>query len=138
VYGKEELSKASKGEDYLERVVKFVPAEAVAAYLMIRGFAPAPNSNDAWPPMVEFIFYGVLVILTPIYYWFAGGKVPRKRLQTGMALLGFIAWSYGIGGPFFFHQLETALGARLVYPGLGGAIVVVCSLLFGLFEPKKR
>ncbi len=122
-------------EDYLERISKWVPAEIVAAFLTIRALVPVHGTEAAWPVALEISVYVALVILTPIYLWVFGGDVPRKHLQVAIATVSFVVWSYGVGGPFFFKALESATGARIEYPSLGGVIVILWTLAVGLKKP---
>ncbi|HWA24352.1 MAG TPA: hypothetical protein VG734_01665 [Lacunisphaera sp.] len=127
-----EPSKQEKLENYLERVAKFIPVEIVAAFITIRGLFSA----SGWPHAIEFAIYGGLAFLTPVYLYFLGGAVPRKALQLIASTISFVVWSYGIGGPFFFDALAHAIGHKLDYPGLSGAIVIIWSLVIGLIQPK--
>jgi hypothetical protein len=123
-------------EDYLERVAKFVPAEIIAAYLALRSFAPDPSSTDAWPAWIELGVYALLVVITPLYLHKLGGNVARKREQLALSTLAFVVWSYGIGGPFFWDRLQSLLHIKLFYTGIPGLLLVVWTLLAGLFDPN--
>jgi hypothetical protein len=133
---KVELTKEQKVENYLERVARYVPVEIVVAFLAIRGSLPASGTANAIPSTAEFVIYGALVVLTPLYLNKYGGAVPQKSLQLVVATASFVVWSYGIGGPFFFNALERATGMTVEYSGLSSAILVIWSLLIGLIEPK--
>lgn len=129
----EEPTPQRRLENYLERVAKYVPVEIIAAFVAIRGLL----SPSGIPSGAEFGLYGTLVVLTPAYLGKFGGPVPNKALQLTVATFSFVVWSYGIGGPFFFDALESAVGHKIQYPGLSGAVVVVWSLIVGLVEPKQ-
>jgi hypothetical protein len=118
----------ARAEDYLERVAKYVPAEILAVYLIVRGNMPPFGEPGSVPAWVHFALYGALVALTPFYFWMTGGNVPRKRAQMGIATTSFVIWSYGIGGPFFFKPLEHVLNTQLEYQGLAGCVVAVWAL----------
>lgn len=122
-------------EYYLERVAKYVPVEVIMVYLAIRSFAPPPGPS-AWPPILEFVIYGALVVATCTYLLKVGGTVPQKTMQVIIGTVSFIVWTYGIGGPFFFAALGSRVGVQLEHSGFAGAVVAVWSLFVGAFKPK--
>lgn len=63
----------SKADDYLGRMVKYIPSEVVAVYLAGTGVVPTSDRLMAW------IFFGVCLVGNPVYMVFAtrdhaGGK----------------------------------------------------------------
>src|SRR5215467_11320999 len=69
-------------QDYLERVAKWVPAEILAAFLLIRGFAGPFGEPGSWPAGVHIGVYVALVIATPIYFLRVGEPVPKRGWQA--------------------------------------------------------
>ena len=121
--------------DYLERVAKYIPIEIVGAFMAIRGFLPAHGKDGALPTALEVILFVGLVVLTPLYLRRVGGDVPDRAKQCALGTVSFVIWSYAIGGPFFWEALEAQTSYKIVYPGFAGALVVVWSLVAGLFRP---
>lgn len=117
---------------YATRVAKLVPVEIIAAFMAIRGFLPSQDSGDAWAPEFEIVLFTMLVGLTSLYLLRVGGDVPRKGRQIAIATISFVIWSYAVGGPFFWNAVERLAHHRVVYPGFGGAILVLWSLAAGL------
>ncbi len=104
-------SRKSKN-DYLERLVKLIPAEVIGIYLTIRNAAADDNGDInivedyPWLPITGLI----LVIIVRIY----GSRVPVKvekkgeiiektDIEWGMVLISsisFFIWLYAIGDQF--------------------------------------
>lgn len=125
-------------QGYLERVAKFVPVEIVAVFIFIRGFVPEPGASNALPPWAEIGLYLALVALTGAYLMkFGGENAPKKKLQVFLGMISFVVWSYGIGGPFFFDAVSTALDFRFHHPAFAGPLVAIWSLALGLFNPAR-
>ena len=126
-------------EDYLERIVKYVPVEIIAAYMAIRGFLPAHGTDGAIPAWAEIAIYVALIGLTPLYLLKVAGDAPDKGRQLGIATVSFVVWSYAIGGPFFWKAVSSLAGdAEIVHKGLAGALVVIWSLAAGLVRPREE
>lgn len=76
-------------------LLKLLPAETTGTYLAIVG-----ATHDVANPKTESWVAGaavVLLILTPVYMWFAG-KV-RNWLHLAATAVGFGVWAMGIGWP---------------------------------------
>jgi hypothetical protein len=122
-----------RAAEYLERCAKYVPAEILSLYLLARGV------GTEWPAGVQFVLYGVFVVLTAVYFWRNGGQVPNRGRQVGVVTLSFVAWSYGIGGPFFFKALEQLFNHPVEYKGLGAVVAGVWSLTAAwIFDPRQK
>jgi hypothetical protein len=85
-------------DDYVDRLLKYIPAESVALYLTLQGIilsgtAEASNLN-AW---LWFIL-GVGLIGTAVYQWrvLKIGKVVQLALSTA----AFGVWVFALGGAF--------------------------------------
>lgn|GEM_PF-2866376 len=76
-------------------LMKLLPAETTAAYLTIVG----ATRDIINPGTVNWVIGAgvVLMILTPVYMWFAG-KV-RNFLHLAATMVGFGVWAMGIGWP---------------------------------------
>lgn len=98
-------------DDFLSRLVKYIPAEIVGLYLAAAGFVPnegLPTTSDlsvAVAPMPgEALWYvaGACWVLTALYLGWAT-KDPQKGSLWSQVILGTVAfpvWVFAIGGPF--------------------------------------
>jgi hypothetical protein len=95
------LGENDKPEEYLGRLVKYIPAEIVAIYLAATGFVPAADeSRQTW----LWIIFGACAVLTPIYFIIATRDVKQKKkplfIQVLLATVAFPVWVFAVGGPF--------------------------------------
>lgn len=105
-------------ETVLERLVKLVPADAVALYVPALGF----RSLTSWPSYSLAVAIGG-TLLVPLLL-FLDARSARERvppLQYIVRTLAFVAWALVISdplGPGVVHPIVPALVA-LVLPVLG-------------------
>jgi|SRR5215208_2066691 len=85
-------------DDYVDRLLKYIPAESVALYLTLQGIilsgaAEAPNLNT-W---LWFIL-GIGLIGTTLYQW----RVLKieKVVQLAVSTAAFGVWVFALGGAF--------------------------------------
>jgi hypothetical protein len=113
-------------DSWLEKVVKYVPTEIVGAYIAIAAILGEPQGMaDA---QALWIFFGVLLALTPTYTLIAAARpgLPRPTLQAVAATIAFVAWVAAMGGPF--RTLEGYDSRYAV------AVMIVVTLLLPLLE----
>ena len=113
-------------DSYFEKLVKFIPADILAAYLAISGITA---SND--PPLwLTWGIFGVLLALTPLYVCLVKTDPPgiawSKTFHWVTACLAFSAWVFAMGGPF----------ATLVFykPYLGSVVLILTTLIIPVLE----
>ena len=116
-------------DDYLGRLVKYVPAEIIALYLTVAGIIPPtptgrPNTTALW-----VVFFGCLV-LVPVFTWVATTRHGRPPLipQVVISTLAFPVWVLAIGGPF----------ASLAWyqPWIASVVLAFATTLMGLYQPS--
>jgi len=83
------------GDNYITRVVKYIPAEVVALYLTLQGLLGAANQAEgvaAWCVLGGCLVGCVLYLrrLSGVKHW----------SQITVSGLGFLAWAFALGGPF--------------------------------------
>jgi hypothetical protein len=125
---------------YMERLVKLVPAEAVAVYPLLfneaRSLADAINRARAIA-LVSWIILAIVVVLR----WQATASPERgpQWLAVGVAAVSYIIWVYVFGGHFgiegFLHPWLPALSGDPTAPpdpdmakfkSLIGSLALVC------------
>ncbi len=108
----------SSEDNYRDKLIKLIPAEIVAAYLMLQANLLDQGRTVVW------IVIGVLFILTFLYLRFFGEV--KKWLQLIFSSLSFLIWVYSIAP-------EEILGPDLHNPSLATIILVLWTLLIPFF-----
>ncbi|MBP9807422.1 hypothetical protein KBF38_03845 [bacterium] len=113
-------------DSYFEKLVKYIPADILAAYVAITGITA---SND--PPLwLTWGVFGVLLALTPLYVCYVKtvpkGFLTSKTFHWVTACLAFAAWVFALGGPF----------ATFVWykPYLGSVVLILTTLIIPVLE----
>lgn len=122
-------AQAGDQEDgYLDRVAKYIPAEILAAYVTLLNIAPTTHDKAA-------IRHGILTaaliacfVLTPAYFYLRAKPPLPKRLQIVVSTIAFPVWSYALGGIWVDWKWHE--------PAIASALLIVFTLVAGLFEPK--
>ena len=104
--------------EYLQKLVKLIPAEIIALYLTIAAFVP----KEA---VVQFIVAGICFVLTPVYL-IQVSKI-KSVLQTVMSTIAFAVWVFATGGPF-----ATLAWYQAWMPG---SLLVLFTLVAPMFFP---
>ena len=86
-------------DDYVSQVVKYIPAEIVAAFVTIDGIL---RSAVGISSLTGWLVFVALLILTPIYTWHVTKEqgLPPPYGQVGVSTAGFAVWVLALGGPF--------------------------------------
>ena len=116
-----------KSEDtYLEKVVKYIPTEIVAAYTAMRALLLPDKekvSQEILPYGIEsdFYLYSVIflgcLILTPIYKYFTlkDDGLPIPKYQIAISFFAFVFWVFAFGDFFeinwkgYSHKLASII-----------------------------
>lgn len=121
----------TKPDGYLQKIVKYIPAEIVAAYVALADAVPTKmQDNKPLENPTLWIIYWILLVLTPLYTWFFTQEVnkPKPVFQTVVAPIAFTAWVFAIGGPFAKCKFD------LNQPAIGTIVLIVTLLLIPLAE----
>lgn len=102
--------------NYQSRLLKLIPSEIIAAYLVIAGFITPGYEHGK---LLLTVFSAALLILIPFYLIrFQSVKGP---LQIVFTSLSFIVWVYSMGGPFVYYGIHE--------PVFGSSLLVLWTLL---------
>lgn len=82
---------------YLEKVVKLIPAEVVAAYVSIQGILLTQDAST-YQPWLLGIAVGLGLVVLPVYLWKLHGV--RNWIQIGVTIVAFAIWVLNIGGNY--------------------------------------
>lgn len=119
------LAAGAPADGYLDKLVKYVPAEIVAGYLAADGILRSSLDTDA---EVERWLWGCLVvglILTPLYLWRVTKVAAAVQLVISTIMFG--VWVFAIGGPFEFTSWYQ--------PFIGGLLAILATLLAPIVDP---
>lgn len=114
----------SEANDYKDKLLKLIPSEIVAAYMVIEGLMPEDQNSS------KYITVGVtafLIAITPVYLTKLY-HVHRKR-QIVFTSLSLIVWIYSLGGPFKLWGIYT--------PQLASIILILWTLLIPLIVSQR-
>lgn len=114
-----------KEDPYLAKVIKYIPAEIVAAYQTLSGFLKAGDRAhpDAlfWTDVVIVV---ILAALTPPWIRFAASDatqgLPAPKYQAWASLTAFLIWVFALDGlwatglPQWFQDLRPMWGSMLL------------------------
>ncbi len=101
----------SSNDNYLSRLLKYIPSEIVMVFISIEGVLLSTYSSN--PDFLEkslWVLAGVLLFLTPIWLW----RVMKVKsiAHLFIATLSLLVWMFAIGGPFItFDWYNPSLGA---------------------------
>lgn len=96
----------SKVSEYLESLVKLIPAEIVAIYAVLAAFVPETLTGQLFVTIPLFA-------LTPFYLYFSMGV--KNFGQVAISTIAFVVWLFAIGGPFVhFEWYEAWMGGSLL------------------------
>ena len=89
----------SQKDDFASALVKYIPAEIVAAFVFINGVMGSTAKPAIW---AYWVVFALLLILTPLYL-LRVTKEPNKPpavAQIVVSTIAFAIWVFAIGGPF--------------------------------------
>ena len=113
-------------DSYFEKLVKYIPADILAAYVAITGITASVN-----PPLwLGWGVFGVLLVLTPLYICYVKttpkGILSSKIFHGVAACLAFSAWVFAMGGPFTMFAWYQ--------PYLGSVVLILTTLIIPVLE----
>lgn len=119
----------SKNTDsYFEKLVRYIPADILAAYLAISGVLES-NSPPLW---LSWSVFGVLLVLTPLYVCLVKTDPPgfswSKFFHWVTSCLAFSAWVFAIGGPMLTNTFVW------YKPYLGSVVLILTTLIIPVLE----
>lgn len=105
-------------QDYKSKLLKLIPSEIVAAYVVIEGIIP-----DERKYIGTLIVSLILLALVPLYL----RKIYRVRRlgQHIFVMMAFVVWIYSLGGPFKYWDIWEAW--------IGSSLLILYTLTIPLF-----
>jgi len=95
------VKKYAKPDDYITRLLKYVPSEVIVLYLTLDPLVRPANSTSQLDHVVlHWAIFICGILLTPIYL--IRIQKVKKRSQLMISSLAFVVWVFAIGGPFVY------------------------------------
>ncbi|WP_259065257.1 hypothetical protein HDF24_01090 [Mucilaginibacter sp. X4EP1] len=86
-----------KADDYLSRLIKYIPTEIIALFVFIH---PSLPEKDPDVQTYNWILFAFCVAVTPLYLWRL-----QKVTKVGQLIISTVAcalWIFATGGPFAY------------------------------------
>jgi hypothetical protein len=105
-------------QDYKSKLLKLIPSEIIAAYLVIEGIIPEERKYIG-----TLVLSIILLVLVPLYL----REIYRVRRigQHIFVILAFVVWVYSLGGPFKYWNIWEAW--------IGSSLLILYTLCIPLF-----
>lgn len=88
-------------DSYFERLLRYVPADIVAAWVALDGIFKEQSYHPLW---LAWSVFAVLCVLTPLYIIYMKtdppGLLPAKTFHWVASTFAFSVWVFALGGPF--------------------------------------
>lgn len=114
------------GDRYADRLLKYIPAEAVVCYLFVLGVMEKLSGENEIR-IFQWSVFVVFCILTAMYLW----RVldVRKFMQIAISVMAFVVWVFALGGPFALLPWYDPVYGEILLP--------VFTFTIALIEPEK-
>ncbi|RLE76493.1 MAG: hypothetical protein DRJ44_03980 [Thermoprotei archaeon] len=109
----EEERKAVKPDDYLTRLVKYIPSEVIALYITLDGIISSAKTEIPFQTISWLIFL-ICLIGTIVYKWRI--YEVKDTAQILVSAGAFIVWVFALGGPFATLPWYHPIYGELILP----------------------
>ena len=100
-------------DQYLDRLLKYIPAEIVALYVFVLGIMQKlAGTGEA--KVIQWIVFVVFCIFTWIYLC----RILKvsKIQQLIISVVAFIIWVFALGGPFALYNWYNPVYGQILLP----------------------
>jgi len=135
--GSMQVAGAQAGDSYIERMVKYVPAEIIAFSMVVNSIlAQAVTTGGKNAVMAGFpvtsVATGALILamtLTPLFCWYVREDGDAWLVNAAVSTVAFPFWAYLMGAVAFTEYHDGNLAAILV---------LTFTVVSGLVSPRPR
>jgi hypothetical protein len=130
--GTQAATKSELGDNYLERAVKYVPAEVIAFSMVVNAIFDQALKNSgqnavmAGLPVTSIAWAALIVglILTPVYCWHIRTEDDAWIINALVSTVAFPFWAYLTGAVAFadFHDGNLAAILVMTFTAVSGLI----------------
>jgi hypothetical protein len=132
-----QMANADPGDNYLERMVKYVPAEVIAFSMVVNAILDqAMKSGGQNATMAGFPVAGIAagalllgLILAPLFCWYVREEGDAWIVNGIVSTIAFPFWAYLMGAVAFANHHDGNLAAILV---------LTFTVVSGLVSPRAR
>lgn len=117
-------------DNYRDKLIKHIPAEAIAVYLTLQGIIQSganPGQVTGW----LWVAFAIGLVGTPLYLWRLQNVISPVQLSISTA--SFAIWVYGLGGAFARYGWYQTWTASVVLI----AFTFMVPVVIGSAKPKK-
>ena len=100
-------------DEYLDRLLKYIPAEVVACYIFVLGLM----QNLAGTGGTKVIHWIVFVVFCA-FTWIYLSRILRvtKVQQLIISVVAFVVWVFALGGPFAQYGWYNSIYGEILLP----------------------
>jgi hypothetical protein len=109
-------------DDYKDKLLKHIPAEAVATYVTLDGIIRSSTQGDSLKVWL-WVAFAVGLVGTPLYLWRLQGV--NAPLQLSVSAASFILWVFAVGGAFSLYSWYHSWFASVALVGFTFLVPVV-------------
>jgi len=125
-----------EGDGYIDRLLKYIPAEVIALYLGANNVIPASDSTHPHQQEIAmWVVAGLAALATPLYLFITTRKkgAPTVWSQIIICSVAFPVWVFAIGGPFEVSFPDWYKQERWI----GAIVIMFGTFLAGLYQPRE-
>jgi len=132
-----QLAAAVPGDNYVERMIKYIPGEVIGFSMLINAIldqalkAGGPGAAMAGLPIVAIATGALLIgcILTPLFCWYVREDGDAWIVNAAVSTIAFPLWAYLMGAVAFagIHDGNFAVILVLTFTVISGLISPVAS-----------
>ncbi len=119
---------ANVADSYFEKLMKYIPADIVAAYVALDGILKEGANDPVWLTWAVFL---ALLVLTPFYICYRKTDPPgltfSKTFHWVASTVAFAVWVFALGGPF-------AVTFAWYKPVYGSVLLIITTLTLPVLE----
>jgi uncharacterized Tic20 family protein len=116
------LAAAEAGDNYVERAIKYIPAEVLGFFMLINAIldqamkSGGPGAAMAGVPITVIATGALLIgcILTPLFCWYVRKDGDAWLLNAAVSTIAFLFWSYLMSAVAFANVHDGNLAVILV------------------------
>ncbi len=125
-------AQAAAGDGYLERMVKYVPAEIIAFLMLINAIldqamqSGGPNAAMAGipVPIIATVMLVIACALTPVFCWYVRREGDAWVVNAVVSTISLPFWAYLMGAVAFanFHDGDLAAILMISFTVISGLV----------------
>lgn len=109
-------NRAASNSHYLDRIIKYIPAEVIMLYLVLTGLVAMLDEPSLWLDIVIFVVGVGAVVLHLLVHRKMNNNDPITTIQVVISTCSFVIWVFALPGGFIseFSWYQSAYGAILL------------------------